>query len=97
MEQRKWEDLDKDCLVKVFEKVDMESLLLDIPFVCKSWHKETLNPSCWNSLIFPDFEPEFPYVERDYPIFDRFVSEFGLDRDHFSVTAFIKFVVNRSQ
>ncbi|KAL6185721.1 hypothetical protein ACLB2K_041848 [Fragaria x ananassa] len=75
----------------------MESLLLDIPFVCKSWHKETLNPSCWNSLIFPDFEPEFPYDECDYPIFDRFVSEFGLDRDHFSVTAFIKFVVNLSQ
>ncbi|XP_061994319.1 F-box/LRR-repeat protein At3g48880-like [Rosa rugosa] len=96
MDQRRWEDLDKDCLVKVFEKVDMESLLLDIPFVCKSWHKETLNPSCWKSLIFPEFEPEFPY-EFDYPIHERFVSEFGLDSNRVSETAFIKFVVNRSQ
>ncbi|XP_050374045.1 F-box protein FBW2-like [Argentina anserina] len=96
MDQRRWEDLDKDCLVKVFGKVGMESLLLDIPFVCKSWHKETLNPSCWNRLIFPDFEPEFPF-EFDYPIYERFVSEFGLEKNRFSKTAFIKYVVNRGQ
>ncbi|KAK9933213.1 hypothetical protein M0R45_020416 [Rubus argutus] len=97
MDQRRWENLDKDYLVKVFENVDMESLLLDVPFVCKSWHKVTLNPSCWKRLIFPEFEPEPPFYEFDYPIYDRFVSEFGLDSNRVSETAFIKFVVNRSQ
>ena len=35
-----------DCLVKVFQKVGMEALLLDVPFVCKSWYEATLNPKC---------------------------------------------------
>ncbi|KAI5345161.1 hypothetical protein L3X38_013038 [Prunus dulcis] len=36
MDEQRWEDLEMDCLVKVLEKVGMESLLLDVPFVCKS-------------------------------------------------------------
>ncbi|RVW31806.1 hypothetical protein CK203_039288 [Vitis vinifera] len=32
MEGRKWEHLNMDCLVNVFQRVGMESLLLDIPF-----------------------------------------------------------------
>ncbi|XP_016647189.1 PREDICTED: F-box/LRR-repeat protein At3g48880-like [Prunus mume] len=75
MDERRWEDLEMDCLVKVFEKVGMESLLLDVPFACKSWHKATLNPSCWRDL---------------------FASEYQIDRDRCSVTAFLKFVINRS-
>ncbi|KAL6139023.1 hypothetical protein ACLB2K_064301 [Fragaria x ananassa] len=34
--RRRWEDLDADCLTNVFAKVGMESLLLALPFVCKS-------------------------------------------------------------
>ncbi|KAJ9676405.1 hypothetical protein PVL29_025096 [Vitis rotundifolia] len=34
----------------------MESLLLDIPFVCKSWHKASRDPQCW--------DPDKPFVER---------------------------------
>ncbi|CAL8074462.1 unnamed protein product [Prunus armeniaca] len=56
MDERRWEDLQIDCLVKVLVKVGMESLLLDVPFVCKSWYKATLNPSCLQSLVFPDNE-----------------------------------------
>ncbi|CAL8121701.1 unnamed protein product [Prunus armeniaca] len=70
-----------DCLVKVLEKVGMESLLLDVPFVCKSWYyKATLNPSCWQSLIFPDKEcmAVSPWDVSECPNFqnlmDRFVS-----------------------
>ncbi|CAL2280618.1 unnamed protein product [Prunus armeniaca] len=72
-----------DCLVKVSEKVGMESLLLDVPFVCKSWYKATLNSSCWQSLIFPDNELIF-------------VSEYQIDGDCCSVITFLKFMINRS-
>ena len=47
MEGRKWEELNMDCLVNVFQRVGMESLLLDVSFVCKSWYKASLDPKCW--------------------------------------------------
>ncbi|BFG14170.1 hypothetical protein CerSpe_004440 [Prunus speciosa] len=60
MDEQRWEDLEMDCLVKVLEKVGMESLLLDVPFVCK------------------------------------FASEYQIDGDRCSVSAFLKFLINRS-
>ncbi|KAM1270353.1 hypothetical protein ACFX13_032272 [Malus domestica] len=95
-DERRWEDLKMDCLVKVFEKVGVESLLLDVPFVCKSWHKATLNPSCWKNLVFPEFEPE-PFEFDPYPFYDRFLTEYRVSEDRFSVTDFIKLVVDRSR
>lgn len=53
MEGRKWEDLETDCLANIFDRVGMESLILDVPLVCKSWYKATINPRCWLTLIFP--------------------------------------------
>ncbi|CAL8172968.1 unnamed protein product [Prunus armeniaca] len=91
-----------DCLLKVLVKVGMESLLLDVPFVCKSWYKATLNPSCWQSLLFPDNECiEFwPWDAFECPNFqnlmDRFASEYQIDGDRCSITTFLKFVINRS-
>ena len=51
--RKKWENMEMDCLVNIFGRVGIESLALDVPFVCKSWYKATLNPLCWQSLIFP--------------------------------------------
>ncbi|CAL8074519.1 unnamed protein product [Prunus armeniaca] len=102
IDKRRWEDLQIDYLVKVLVKVGMESLLLDVPFVCKSWYKATLNPSCLQSLIFPDNEcievwswdvSECPNFQN---LMDRFASEYQIDGDRCSVTAFLKFVINRS-
>lgn len=53
MEGRKWEDLEMECLSNVFDRVGMESLVLDVPLVCNSWYKATLNPKYWQTLIFP--------------------------------------------
>ncbi|KAF9607666.1 hypothetical protein IFM89_037899 [Coptis chinensis] len=39
MAERRWEDLNCDCLALVFERVGLKHLLLDIPLVCKSWCK----------------------------------------------------------
>ncbi|CAL9007184.1 unnamed protein product [Prunus brigantina] len=94
MDERRREDLEMDCLVKVFEKVGMESLLLDVPFVCKSWYKATLNPSCWQLLIFPDNKciEVWPWDVSECPDFqnlmDGFASEYDIDGDRCSVTAF---------
>lgn len=43
----------QDSLVKVFEKVGLKGIASDIPFVCKSWHKASLDPLCWRFLDFP--------------------------------------------
>ncbi|KAL6336041.1 hypothetical protein AAG906_003668 [Vitis piasezkii] len=93
MEGRKWEELNMDCLVNVFRRVGMESLLLDVPFVCKSWYKASLDPKCWERLIFPK------YIKPDGiwdtgPLGERLMMQY---RESFSVTAFIKSVVARSQ
>ncbi|KAM7488838.1 hypothetical protein LguiB_026322 [Lonicera macranthoides] len=50
MERRKWEDMNTDCLANIFGRVGIDSLGLNIPFVCKSWYKATLNPLCWQYL-----------------------------------------------
>ncbi|KAM5560693.1 hypothetical protein ABKV19_021719 [Rosa sericea] len=116
---RRWEDLDEDCLANVFTKVGMESLLLAVPYVCKSWYATTLNPLSWRFLSFPDFEP-YPLftapsdhdvnvalapddinIEEVEPksfgsFYNQFVEEYEIDRSRFSITAFVKNVVNRS-
>ncbi|CAL9006747.1 unnamed protein product [Prunus brigantina] len=81
MDEQRWEDLEMDCLVKVLEKVGMESLLLDVRFVCKSWYKATLNPSCWQSLIFPDNEcmEVWPWDVSECPNFQNLMDRFASD------------------
>ncbi|KAM7488837.1 hypothetical protein LguiB_026321 [Lonicera macranthoides] len=62
---QQWEDLSMDCLVNVFGRLGLESLVLDVPFVCKSWYNATLSPLCWQNLdfstisFFGSFEPRF--------------------------------------
>ncbi|KAK1404201.1 hypothetical protein POM88_003806 [Heracleum sosnowskyi] len=54
MEERKWENLNSDCLVNVFGRLDLETRLLDIVLVCKKWKEVLLNPLCWQIIDFPD-------------------------------------------
>ena len=44
MEGRKWDGLNDGTLVNALGRVGMESLLLDVPFVCKSWYKASREP-----------------------------------------------------
>ena len=82
-----------DCLVNVFRRVGVESLLLDVPFVCKSWYKASLDPNCWECLIFPKYiKPD--YIWENSPLGERLMMEY---QESFCVTAFIKSVVARSQ
>ncbi|KAF5183166.1 F-box/LRR-repeat protein [Thalictrum thalictroides] len=50
--KKRWEDLNTDCLIKIFEKLGLESLIIDIPFVCKSWYKASLDPLLYKVLHF---------------------------------------------
>ncbi|PRQ38499.1 putative F-box domain-containing protein [Rosa chinensis] len=104
MDEIKWENLNKDCLENVFGRVGMKSLLLDVPFVCRSWHAATLDPSCWQSIDIPDivtdrysFDPLEMESWKFYPFLKRFVQEYRIDETNLSVTAFIKFVIDRSK
>ncbi|XP_059630059.1 F-box/LRR-repeat protein At3g48880-like [Cornus florida] len=85
MEERKWEELNMDCLVNALGRLEMESLLFDIPFVCKSWYKATLNPLCWHHLDFLKITDSFK---------SRLVGGYRLKR--LNATRLVKFVINRS-
>uniref|UniRef100_A0A6N2L726 F-box domain-containing protein n=1 Tax=Salix viminalis TaxID=40686 RepID=A0A6N2L726_SALVM len=90
MEERRWEDLEFDCLVNVLGRVGMESLLLDVPFVCRSWHEASRSPSCWKHLVFP----RDIYLTWDVTLLDKFEDYYEIH--NCSEDAFIKFVVGRS-
>ena len=104
MEGRKREDLSNDILVNVLGRVGMESLLLDVPFVCKSWYKACREPQCWEHLIFPTFIKPYSGFncwedicwELEIPNWG-FIKRLAITyQENLSVTAFVKFIVNRS-
>ena len=95
MEGRKWEDLNKDILVNVLRRVGMESFLLDVPFVCKSWYKASREPQCWEHLIFPSYiKPDDIWEEEssDKGFAERLAMKY---QENLSVFAFVKFIVNQ--
>ncbi|XP_022764557.1 putative F-box/LRR-repeat protein 23 [Durio zibethinus] len=91
-QQRNWKDMETDCLINVLGRVGMESLLLYVPFVCKSWHRASLNPMCWKTLIFPKIKDD--RFDLDYTFRERLMDTYQIKK--FSVTAFIKSIVDRS-
>ncbi|XP_042484543.1 F-box/LRR-repeat protein At3g48880-like [Macadamia integrifolia] len=96
-EGRNWEDLNADCLVNVLERVGLESLMFDVPFVCKSWYRSSLYPECWRRLRFPgrvwDIDEPSPFGFNQFS--QRFINEYQLE--HFSVRGFVKLAVSRSR
>ncbi|KAM7485795.1 hypothetical protein LguiA_001804 [Lonicera macranthoides] len=92
VEIRKWEDLSMDCLVNVFGRVGMESLILDVPFVCKSWYNATCNPLCWQNLDFSTVS-SFPFLKPSFQ--QRIRAELHV-KGKIGLTAFVKSVLLRS-
>ncbi|KAL5730880.1 hypothetical protein ACHQM5_003665 [Ranunculus cassubicifolius] len=90
MEGRKWEELPKDCLVNIMEKVGLEPLLLDIPFVCKSWHKASLDPKCWKILDFSMLNNK----SQSHYIVQNYIKRFQIP--NFSNAKFMKLLARRS-
>ena len=69
----------------------MESLLLDVPLVCKSWYKASLNPMRWQHLIFPTSYFKLHQILNE--MLERIEMK---NQEDLSFTAFVKFIVNRS-
>lgn len=69
----------------------MESLLLDVPFVRKSWHKASLDPLCWKVL---DSVKMTHIVQAGGAFLARFMKKYGIKKC--SAEAYVKFVVGRS-
>lgn len=92
-ELRKWEDLDFDCLVDIFERLDMESLLLGVPFVCKSWYKASRSPSCWQHIDFGEFCDHDNYEQTYSTCVLRFIDAYQVQR--FSFGKFVRLIVAR--
>ncbi|KAG0467091.1 hypothetical protein HPP92_018671 [Vanilla planifolia] len=55
-EERRWEDLTQDCLVRVFCNLGLDDLTLAVPFVCRSWREASLDPQCWKHLDFRELD-----------------------------------------
>ncbi|KAL6971020.1 hypothetical protein U1Q18_030701 [Sarracenia purpurea var. burkii] len=94
MGERKWEDLNQDCLMNIFRRLGMKSLLLDVLFVCKSWHKATHDPGCWHRLDFSEILTTYSYF-KDAIFPSRFMNEYEV-KGKFNITGLIKCVVKRS-
>lgn len=84
-----WKEMERDCLVCIFQKLSLEDLTVSVPFVCKSWQRASLDPLCWRVLDFRelDFMPWRKFAKR-------FAVQYPLSPFLFS--AFLKFTVRRS-
>ncbi|CAL2227455.1 unnamed protein product [Prunus armeniaca] len=80
-----------DYFTYIFGELGKESLLSDVPLVCKSWYRASLDPSFFKKFKLSYFG--FPVETenwRSVPLLQRFVDEYQIDESRFSVTAFIK-------
>ncbi|GFY81614.1 hypothetical protein Acr_01g0014230 [Actinidia rufa] len=82
-----------DCLVNIFGRLGLESLVLDVPFVCKSWYRAALNPECWRHLDFSKLKLHDSLSYDDFTL--RLMSTHQIV-GNFPITPFIKSVVKRS-
>ncbi|KAF3333691.1 F-box/LRR-repeat protein [Carex littledalei] len=89
-EERRWEEINTDCLVNIFRRLGLEDLTLAVPFVCQSWYRATLDPTCWRVLKFRrlDFMP-WSNLSKE------FSNRYGLN-GRFSFSCFLKLCVARS-
>lgn len=86
---RSWSEMELDCLVEIFMRLDLDDLTLAIPFVCKSWLSAARRPLCWKKLDFRQFDLlPWSNFSKDFT--------FQYHRPYFSFTYFLKFAVNRS-
>ena len=85
---RKWNELEVDCLINIFERLDLEELILEVAFVCKSWYRASISPQCWKSLNFDklNFDPSGPLVTA-------FSHQYGVH--NFSVAGFLTMAISR--
>jgi hypothetical protein len=50
METAPWADMETDCLVHVFRRLDLDDLASAAPLVCCGWRRAAADPSLWRKL-----------------------------------------------
>lgn len=87
----KWKEMEMDCLVLIFQKLNLQDLALSVPFVCKTWLQASLSPLCWRVLDFRrlDFAP-------GSELSGRFAARHPPPPRRAAFSAFMKLAVRRS-
>lgn len=68
---KRWEDLDTDILVKIFQSFDIFELISGIAHVCSAWRMACCDPLLWKTLDLSMMKSNFikiplePYVYVD--------------------------------
>lgn len=52
----RWEDLSRDLLVSIFEKIGVEDLIAGVSSSCTGWRDAARDPLCWRELDFRRWE-----------------------------------------
>ncbi|KAL4190514.1 hypothetical protein AMTRI_Chr07g76080 [Amborella trichopoda] len=51
--KRKWEEMEGDCLMNIFRRLDAEDLVMGARMVCKSWKKACSSTLYWETVNVP--------------------------------------------
>lgn len=76
---RRWEDMDIDILVRIFEKLNIIELTSGVGHVCRTWRMAACDPLLWKTLDMSLLKSNFikiplePYVYVDMRSDKRFM------------------------
>ncbi|TVU02240.1 hypothetical protein EJB05_52265 [Eragrostis curvula] len=87
-----WADMETDCLVHVFRRLDLEDLAAAAPLVCRGWRRAAADPSLWRAL---DLRRD--HVARFMPwgaLAAAFKRRYGVSR--FAFAGFLRLCVSRA-
>ncbi|CBI31784.3 unnamed protein product, partial [Vitis vinifera] len=87
---RKWEDMDIDILVKIFQSFDIFELTSGIAHVCRVWRMAACDPFLWKTLDLTKLESHFIKIPLEPYVY---VS----DQSDKSLTRLLKISLNLSQ
>jgi hypothetical protein len=88
-----WADMETDCLVHVFARLDLEDLAAAAPLVCRGWSRAAADPSLWRAL---DLRRD--HVARFMPwgtLANAFERRYAVHR--FSLAGFLRLCVSRAR
>ena len=86
---RKWDELDMDCLINIFERLELQELILGVAFVCKSWYRASVSPQCWKTLNFDKLN----FAPSSSPFVTTFCHQYAIH--NFSVSGFLTLALSR--
>ncbi|KAG8062824.1 hypothetical protein GUJ93_ZPchr0003g17449 [Zizania palustris] len=87
-----WEEMETDCLVHVFRRLDLEDLAAAAPLVCRGWRRAAADPSLWRVL-----DLRHDHLARFMPwgaLAAAFARRYGVER--FGFAGFLRLCVARA-